>query len=201
MFVTSIFGVEDLVRKYERYGRRFMLVVLGVPSVRSLGSDHDDYKSIMAKALADRLAEAFAERMHEEIRMTHWGYQREALDKADLLKVKYQGIRPAPGYPSQPDHTEKAFMWSLTDAARAIGTELTESLAMTPAASVSALCFWRKEAQYFAVGKLGKDQVEDYARRKGMPVAEAEKWCVWRSLRARHGPHCKRRLSSNLNYR
>ena len=106
-----------------------------------------------------------------------WGYAKgEVMDTKDLLKVKYQGIRPAPGYPSQPDHTEKAFMWSLTDAARAIGTELTESQAMTPAASVSALCFWRKEAQYFAVGKLGKDQVEDYARRKGMSVAETERW-------------------------
>jgi 5-methyltetrahydrofolate--homocysteine methyltransferase len=138
---------------------------------------HDDYSSILAKALADRLAEAFAERLHERVRKESWGYARtEALDNADLIREAYQGIRPAPGYPACPDHTEKRALFDLLDAERQAGITLTESFAMTPAAAVSGYYFWHPEARYFGVGKIGRDQVEDYARRKGMAVEEVERW-------------------------
>ncbi|KAJ9513004.1 hypothetical protein QJQ45_029222 [Haematococcus lacustris] len=137
----------------------------------------DDYSYIMAEALADRLAEAFAEKLHEMVRRELWGYApSEAFDVDDLLKVKYQGIRPAPGYPSQPDHTEKEVMWKLMDAKAASGIELTESLAMMPAASVSGLFFGGKASQYFAVGKITHEQVADYAQRKKMDIKVAERW-------------------------
>jgi len=138
---------------------------------------NDDYSYIMAEALADRLAEAFAEVLHEKMRKEEWGYSKEEnFSTEDLLKVKYQGIRPAPGYPSQPDHTEKTTMWELMDVKKEIGVELTESLAMLPAASVSGLVFAGKSSQYFAVGKITDDQVKSYAERKGMELKTAEKW-------------------------
>ena len=138
---------------------------------------HDDYSAILAKALADRLAEAFAERLHERVRRELWGYAPdEALDNAALIREQYQGIRPAPGYPACPDHTEKRTLFELLDATRVTGIRLTESYAMLPAAAVSGWYFWRPEARYFGVGKIGRDQVEDYARRKGMPIAEVERW-------------------------
>jgi 5-methyltetrahydrofolate--homocysteine methyltransferase len=138
---------------------------------------HDDYSAILAKALADRLAEAFAERLHERVRKEFWGYaSEEALDNDALIHEKYQGIRPAPGYPACPDHTEKATLFALLDAERQAGMQLTESFAMLPAASVSGYYFWRPEAQYFGVGKIGRDQVADYAGRKGLPVQEVERW-------------------------
>ncbi len=138
---------------------------------------HDDYSKIMVKALADRLAEAFAEHMHERVRREFWGYAKdEALSPGDLLAEKYQGIRPAPGYPAQPDHTEKATLFSLLDAERATGMKLTESFAMMPASSVSGLYFSHPASHYFGVGKIERDQAEDYARRKGWPVSEAERW-------------------------
>jgi 5-methyltetrahydrofolate--homocysteine methyltransferase len=138
---------------------------------------NDDYTYIMAEALADRLAEALAERMHEVVRKEIWGYcADEELTVDDMLKVKYQGIRPAPGYPSQPDHTEKTTMWKLLQADAKSGIELTESLAMLPAASVSGLYFAGKCASYFAVGKITKEQCADYALRKKMPVDDAERW-------------------------
>ena len=133
----------------------------------------------MLQALADRFAEAFAEQIHARMRRELWGYapaEAASLAAEDLLKVKYQGIRPAPGYPSQPDHTEKVTMWSLLDVTARTGIKLTESLAMWPPAAVSALVFAAPEAQYFAVGKVGKDQVADYAARKGAPVPETERW-------------------------
>ena len=140
-------------------------------------AQNDDYSYIMAEALADRLAEAFAEVLHEKMRKEDWGYAAdESLSTEDLLKVKYQGIRPAPGYPSQPDHTEKSTMWELMDVQKEIGVELTESLAMLPAASVSGLVFAGKSSTYFAVGKISDDQVKSYAERKGMDLATAEKW-------------------------
>jgi 5-methyltetrahydrofolate--homocysteine methyltransferase len=140
-------------------------------------SELDDYRSIMSKALADRLAEACAEKVHLDMRRAHWGYSTdEELDAADLLAVKYQGIRPAPGYPSQPDHTEKSTMWSLMDIAKQSGIELSESLSMMPAASVSALVFASPQSQYFAVGKMQKDQIVDYAKRKNMEVETVERW-------------------------
>merc|ERR1712087_73713 len=142
-----------------------------------LRAENDDYAGIMMEAIADRLAEAFAELLHAEMRRDIWGYSPdESLDVEDMLKVKYEGIRPAPGYPTQPDHTEKNFMWKLLDATKETGIELTDSLAMLPAASVSAVVFANECSTYFQVGKICKDQVEDYAARKGMSVAEVEKW-------------------------
>jgi 5-methyltetrahydrofolate--homocysteine methyltransferase len=140
-------------------------------------AQHDDYNSILAKALADRLAEAFAERLHERVRREFWGYAPdEELDNAALIQEAYQGIRPAPGYPACPDHTEKQTLFELLEATPRTGITLTESFAMLPTASVSGFYFWHPEARYFGVGKIGRDQVEDYARRKGMSVSVAERW-------------------------
>jgi 5-methyltetrahydrofolate--homocysteine methyltransferase len=144
----------------------------------------DDYNSILVKALADRLAESFAERMHQRVRKEFWGYVAdETLSNEELIAEKYRGIRPAPGYPACPDHTEKALLWKLLDAEKNAGITLTDSFAMWPAASVSGFYFAHPEAQYFGVGKIERDQVEDYARRKGMTVADVERW-----------------LAPNLNY-
>jgi len=138
---------------------------------------NDDYSAILAKALADRLAEAFAERMHERVRREFWGYAPdEALTNEQLVQEAYQGIRPAPGYPACPDHTEKQILFDLLDAEAKTGIRLTESFAMTPAAAVSGWYFWHPDARYFGVGKIGRDQVEDYARRKGMSVETVERW-------------------------
>ncbi|HNN73964.1 MAG TPA: methionine synthase [Leptospiraceae bacterium] len=155
--VTAGDGVLDLAKSYEDKG--------------------DDYNSIMVKAIADRLAEAFAERLHEMVRKEIWGYASdESLSAEDLVREAYQGIRPAPGYPSQPDHTEKQDLFRLLEATKHTGVSLTESLAMSPAASVCGIYLAEKQAEYFNLGKIEKDQVEDYARRKGMPVGEVEKW-------------------------
>jgi 5-methyltetrahydrofolate--homocysteine methyltransferase len=138
---------------------------------------HDDYNAILVKALADRLAEAFAERLHELVRRELWGYApREALTNDELLAGQYRGIRPAPGYPALPDHTEKEMLFALLDAAARAGITLTESMAMLPAASVSGIYLWRPEAAYFGIGRIGPDQLEDYARRKGRPLAEMARW-------------------------
>ncbi|KAF3691467.1 Methionine synthase [Channa argus] len=157
MFAVGVFGVEKLCEQFQAQG--------------------DDYNIIMVKALADRLAEAFAEELHARVRKDLWGYStEEALQTPDLHRIQYQGIRPAPGYPSQPDHTEKTTMWSLAGIQENTGIGLTESLAMMPAASVSGLYFSNRQASYFAVGKITKEQVEDYARRKEMSVKEVERW-------------------------
>ncbi|TMK04236.1 MAG: methionine synthase, partial [Alphaproteobacteria bacterium] len=138
---------------------------------------NDDYSSILCKALADRLAEAFAERMHLRVRKEFWGYAPdEALSPEQLISEQYQGIRPAPGYPAQPDHTEKATLFSLLDAENTAGVKLTENYAMWPGSSVSGLYFSHRESFYFGVGKIERDQVEDYASRKGWNVIEAERW-------------------------
>jgi 5-methyltetrahydrofolate--homocysteine methyltransferase len=138
---------------------------------------HDDYSAIMIKALADRLAEAFAERMHQLVRKELWGFAPdEALSNAELIAETYRGIRPAPGYPAQPDHTEKATLFSLLEAEERTGVRLTESYAMWPGAAVCGLYFSHPESHYFGVGKIERDQVEDYARRKGWDVSEAERW-------------------------
>jgi len=138
---------------------------------------NDDYSKILSQALADRLAEAFAERMHQRVRKELWGYAPdEALAGADLIREQYRGIRPAPGYPAQPDHTEKRTLFELLGAERAAGIRLTESYAMWPGSSVSGLYFSHPESHYFGVGKIERDQAEDYARRKGWPLAEAERW-------------------------
>jgi 5-methyltetrahydrofolate--homocysteine methyltransferase len=138
---------------------------------------NDDYSSIMVKALADRIAEAFAERMHQKVRTEYWGYApTEAFANEDLITEAYDGIRPAPGYPAQPDHTEKATLFRLLDAENASGVKLTESYAMWPGSSVSGLYIAHPESYYFGVGKVERDQVEDYAARKKMDVAEVERW-------------------------
>jgi len=145
--------------------------------VASLETANDDYGAIMVKSLADRLAEAMAERMHELVRRELWGYAPgEALDNAQMIREEYQGIRPAPGYPACPDHTEKATLFTLLDAEARVGMSLTESFAMLPPASVSGFYFWRPEAHYFGVGRIGRDQLEDYARRKGWSLDEASRW-------------------------
>ena len=151
---------------------------IGLPErVTEFESVHDDYSSIMLKALADRLAEAFTEHMHERVRRELWAYApNEHLDNVAIIKEQYQGIRPAPGYPACPDHTEKATIFRLLEATERAGITLTESFAMLPASAVSGTYFWRPEAQYFGVGKIERDQVEDYAKRKGIPVEEAERW-------------------------
>jgi 5-methyltetrahydrofolate--homocysteine methyltransferase len=154
--VTTGLGVDELVAKYHR--------------------DHDDYSSIMVKALADRLAEAFAECLHRQAR-ADWGYgAEERLSPEDLIEEKYRGIRPAPGYPACPDHTEKRTIFEVLDATRVAQISLTESLAMTPASSVSGWYFGHPDSRYFAVDRIGRDQVEDYARRKGMSIADVERW-------------------------
>ena len=157
-FVVSCgFGADDLAKKFE--------------------ADLDDYNSIMTKALADRLAEAFAEYLHERVRKEYWGYAAtEQLGKNELIGEQYIGIRPAPGYPACPDHLEKGKLFDLLDAEKAIGVTLTESYAMYPAASVSGWYFANKESRYFGLGKIQKDQVEDYAKRKGLSIKEVEKW-------------------------
>ncbi|HXT40667.1 MAG TPA: vitamin B12 dependent-methionine synthase activation domain-containing protein, partial [Candidatus Angelobacter sp.] len=154
--VTSGHGLGELVERFKK--------------------DHDDYNAIMAEALADRLAEAFAEWLHKRVR-EEWGYGRkENLAAEDLIGEKYRGIRPAAGYPACPDHTEKGILWQLLDAEKNAGIKLTESYAMWPGSSVSGLYFAHPESKYFAVGKLGRDQMLDYHLRKGMTLQEVEKW-------------------------
>ncbi|MDC8447184.1 MAG: methionine synthase [Nitrospira sp.] len=161
--VTAGIGLDELCKRFDK--------------------DHDDYNSIMAKALADRLAEAFAEFLHKKVR-EEWGYgKNERLTNDDLIRERYRGIRPAPGYPACPDHTEKKLLFDLLQVESNTGITLTESFAMLPAAAVSGFYFAHPDAKYFAVGKIGKDQVEDYARRKGIDVRTVERW-----------------LSPNLNY-
>ncbi|MFK8038070.1 MAG: methionine synthase [Crocinitomicaceae bacterium] len=144
--------------------------------IKEFEADHDDYNSILLKALADRLAEAFAEKLHEIVRQELWGYEKGQLTKDELIKEKYIGIRPAPGYPANPDHTEKIGLFELLDATKHTGVGLTESLAMLPAASVSGWYFANPEAHYFGVGKIKEDQIEDISKRKGMSFEIYKKW-------------------------
>ena len=151
------------------------------PEVERLAAEferaHDDYSAILTKALGDRLAEAFAERLHERVRRELWGYAGgERLGNEDLIREKYAGIRPAAGYPACPDHTEKRILFALLDVPGHAGITLTESCAMLPASSVAGWYIGHPEAFYFGLGKIGRDQVEDYARRKGMTVTEVERW-------------------------
>ncbi len=155
--LSTGFGIENWIEQFEK--------------------DHDDYSSIMLKALADRLAEAFAELMHKKMRTEIWGYAKdENLSNEEIIKEKYDGIRPAPGYPAQPDHTEKITLWKLMEVEKNTGIKLTESLAMYPTAAVSGLYFAHPDAHYFSVGKLEKDQIKDYAQRKNMKLEEVERW-------------------------
>ncbi len=155
--VTTGLGIERLVRRFEK--------------------QHDDYSIIMIKALADRLAEAFAELLHEKVRKEFWGYApEENLSEEELIKETYRGIRPAPGYPACPDHTEKIEHFELFEIYPKTGIELTDSMAMYPTAAVSGLYFAHPESHYFSLGKINKEQVQDYAKRKGMSVDEVERW-------------------------
>jgi 5-methyltetrahydrofolate--homocysteine methyltransferase len=156
-FCTAIFGADELALSYKE--------------------QQDDYNAIMAQAIADRFAEAFAEYLHKQVRTKHWGYAAtEDLTNEQLIKETYKGIRPAPGYPACPDHLEKETIWELLDVENVIGVSLTESLAMWPAASVSGYYFANEEAKYFGLGKIKNDQVEDFAKRKGITVEKAQKW-------------------------
>ncbi|MBI4990276.1 MAG: methionine synthase [Rhodocyclales bacterium] len=165
-------GVADYV------GAFAVTAGLGIEKkLAEFAAQHDDYNAILLKALADRLAEAFAEHLHQRVRREFWGYAAdEALSNADMIAEKYRGIRPAAGYPACPDHTEKGPLFALLEAEKHTGMALTESFAMHPAASVSGFYLAHPEARYFAVTKIGRDQLEDYARRKGMTLAEAERW-------------------------
>jgi 5-methyltetrahydrofolate--homocysteine methyltransferase len=145
--------------------------------VADFEAEHDDYSAIMARALADRLAEAFAEHLHERVRRELWGYApHEGLSNDDIIAERYQGIRPAPGYPACPDHTEKGALFALLEAESRAGIQLTESFAMWPAASVSGYYFWRPEAAYFGLGRIGHDQLSDYAQRKALAVDVMARW-------------------------
>lgn len=156
-FCVSVFGADELAKQHQQ--------------------NHDDYNSIMVKAIADRFAEAAAEYLHKEVRTNYWGYAKdEDLTNDQLIGEQYKGIRPAPGYPACPDHLEKETIWELLDVENAIGVTLTESLAMWPAASVSGYYFAHPEAKYFGVGKITKEQLEEYAQRKGIAIEKAEKW-------------------------
>jgi 5-methyltetrahydrofolate--homocysteine methyltransferase len=147
------------------------------PHLKAFREQHDDYSAIMLEALCDRLAEALAERMHERVRKEFWGYAAdETLDNNAMIAEKYQGIRPAPGYPACPDHTEKGTLWTLLDVEANTGMIITESFAMYPAASVSGWYFSHPDSRYFGIGRIARDQVEDYAKRKGMTLVEAERW-------------------------
>jgi 5-methyltetrahydrofolate--homocysteine methyltransferase len=140
-------------------------------------AEHDDYRAILLKSLADRLAEACAEWLHREVRTNYWGYAAdETLPNDALISEQYRGIRPAPGYPACPDHTAKGTLFALLDAPKNADMGITESFAMTPAAAVSGFYLAHPQAQYFAVSKIGRDQLEDWAKRAGMSVAEAERW-------------------------
>ena len=155
--VTTGFGTEQLAKEFE--------------------ANHDDYNSIMIKALADRLAEAFAEYLHKEVRTKHWNYASEDhLTNEDLIAESYKGIRPAPGYPACPDHLEKKTIWDILKVEETIGVKLTESLAMWPAASVSGYYFANPEAKYFGLGKITEDQLDDYAKRRNISKEDAAKW-------------------------
>jgi 5-methyltetrahydrofolate--homocysteine methyltransferase len=155
--VSAGFGIDEHVSRFE--------------------ADHDDYSSILLKALADRLAEALTEYLHERVRKEFWGYDAdEDLANAKLITEEYRGIRPAPGYPACPDHTEKGKLWTLLDVEAAIDLKLTESYAMFPTAAVSGFFYSHPESKYFSVGKIARDQVESFAKRKGISLAEAEKW-------------------------
>ncbi len=156
-FCVSIFGADELVKKYKE--------------------KHDDYSAIMVQAISDRFAEAFAEYLHKQIRMKHWGYSKEEnFTNKDLIREKYTGVRPAPGYPACPDHLEKDTIWKLLDVEKIIGVTLTESKAMWPAASVSGYYFGNEKSKYFGLGKIKEDQVVDYANRKGISIEKANKW-------------------------
>ena len=155
--VTTGHGVEECAKKYE--------------------SENDDYHAIMVKALGDRLAEAFAEYAHEQVRKKYWGYAvHEKLSSNELISEKYRGIRPAPGYPACPDHTEKEKLFQLLEVTKNTGISLTENFAMFPASSVSGFYFGHPDSKYFTVGKLQKDQIEDYTKRKNINIKEVERW-------------------------
>ncbi len=170
--------LSDFVAKTDDHIGAFAVGIFGAEEkAKAFEADNDDYAAIMVKVLADRLAEALAEMLHKDVRTRHWAYAAdEGLSNEEIIKEKYQGIRPAAGYPACPEHSEKGTLWQLLDVQNNIGMSLTESFAMLPTAAVSGLYFANPEAHYFTVGNINKDQVEDYAKRKGMSMEDAEKW-------------------------
>jgi 5-methyltetrahydrofolate--homocysteine methyltransferase len=184
-FCLADFIAPQASGKQDWIGMFAVTAGLGIePHVARFEAAHDDYNAILLKALADRLAEAFAERLHQRVRTEFWGYAAdETLDNEALIAESYRGIRPAPGYPACPEHSEKVTIFRLLDATAHAGMSLTESFAMLPAAAVSGYYFSHPRSQYFVVGRVSKEQVEDYARRKGVSLAQAERW-----------------LASNLDY-
>ncbi|MFB3135028.1 MAG: vitamin B12 dependent-methionine synthase activation domain-containing protein, partial [Rhodospirillales bacterium] len=165
-------GIEDTI------GAFAVTTGIGIENkLEEFKKQHDDYSDILLKALADRLAEAFAERLHERVRKEFWGYVKdEDLDNRALIGEDYRGIRPAPGYPACPDHSEKPALFELLEAEKNTAMTLTENFAMLPASSVSGYYFSHPDSQYFGIGRIGRDQVEDYARRRGVSVDQAERW-------------------------
>jgi 5-methyltetrahydrofolate--homocysteine methyltransferase len=172
-------------RRHDWIGAFAVTAGLGIePHLERFRADHDDYSAILLKALADRLAEALAERLHQRVRTDYWGYDAgEALDNEALIAEAYRGIRPAPGYPACPEHSEKRTLFRLLDAERNAGMQLTDGFAMLPAAAVCGYYFSHPKSQYFVVGRVSKEQAADYARRKGVSLQQAERW-----------------LASNLDY-
>jgi 5-methyltetrahydrofolate--homocysteine methyltransferase len=160
------------------YMGAFAVTIQGAqPWIKKFADEHDEYNKIMVQVLADRFVEAFAECLHEQVRKKYWGYEKnESLTNDQLIKEEYHGVRPAPGYPACPDHTEKWKLFDLLNATENVGIELTESLAMNPPASVCGWYIAHPQSHYFGVGKIGRDQLEDFAKRKGMSIEEAEKW-------------------------
>jgi len=163
---------------YQDHIGAFSVTISGIePHIKNFEQAHDDYNKIILQALADRLVEAYAELLHKKTRIEYWGYaSAENLDKEQLIQEKYQGIRPAPGYPACPDHTEKYKLFGLLGGEESTGIKLTESLAMYPAASVCGWYFANPQSKYFGVGRIGEDQLADYAARKGLDLEEARKW-------------------------
>jgi 5-methyltetrahydrofolate--homocysteine methyltransferase len=175
------FSLADFIKPAESgtdYMGAFAVTVDGARQhIDRFAAEHDEYNKILVQILADRMVEAFAECLHHKVRMEYWGYQKdENLANEQLIREEYKGIRPAPGYPACPDHTEKLKLFDLLNVTENIGIELTESLAMNPPASVCGWYIAHPQSHYFGLGKIKRDQLEDYAQRKGMPLEEAEKW-------------------------
>lgn len=173
-----VFDQQSTTNNQQQFMGAFVVTIKGIEEhIKAFEEQHDDYNKIMLQALADRLAEAFTELLHQQVRKEYWGYAKdENISMEDLIKEKYQGIRPAPGYPACPDHTEKYKLFELLNATEEIGVELTENLAMYPASSVCGWYFAHPESKYFGVGKIERDQLVDYANRKGMTIDDAERW-------------------------
>jgi 5-methyltetrahydrofolate--homocysteine methyltransferase len=172
------YSLADFIKPGPDYMGAFAVTIHGAREhIDRFGADQDEYNKILVQILADRFVEAFSECLHQQVRKIHWGYEKdEELTNEQMIREEYKGIRPAPGYPACPDHTEKLKLFSLLNVTENIGIELTESLAMNPPASVCGWYIAHPQSHYFGLGKIDRDQLEDYAKRKGMTIEEAEKW-------------------------